>query len=116
VEGNPVFIYHDAFNPDVDEVKDLKDRYRQGKVGDVEVKQKLARAINGFLAPMRERRASYAARPGLVDEILASGIRRMRRESEKTLGLVHEAMGMAQWEAEIRPISQSIRAPGLVFC
>jgi tryptophanyl-tRNA synthetase len=116
VEGNPVFIYHDAFNPDVDEVKDLKDRYRQGKVGDVEVKQKLARAINAFLAPMRERRASYAARPGLVDEILTSGIRRMRRESEETLGLVHEAMGMAQWEAQISPTNQSIRAPGLVFC
>jgi tryptophanyl-tRNA synthetase len=65
VEGNPVFIYHDAFNPDVDEVKDLKDRYNRGEVGDIEVKQKLARAINAFLAPMRERRACYAARPGL---------------------------------------------------
>lgn len=42
VEGNPVFIYHDIFNPDRDEVDDLKARYRQGRVGDVEVKEKLA--------------------------------------------------------------------------
>ena len=46
VEGNPVFIYHDAFNPNRDEVDDLKARYRAGKVGDVEVKTKLATAIN----------------------------------------------------------------------
>ena len=59
-----MFVYHDAFNPDVDEVDDLKERYRQGKVGDVEVKRKLARAINDFLEPMRERRASYEAQPG----------------------------------------------------
>ena len=42
VEGNPVFMYHDVFNTDVAEVEDLKSRYRAGKVGDVEVKQKLA--------------------------------------------------------------------------
>src|SRR3982751_3934505 len=46
VEGNPVFIYHDAFNPDTAEVDDLKERYRAGKVGDVEVKTKLAKALN----------------------------------------------------------------------
>ena len=39
VEGNPVFTYHDAFNPDAAEVEDLKERYRAGKVGDVEVKR-----------------------------------------------------------------------------
>ena len=46
VEGNPVFVYHDAFNPNTDEVEDLKARYRAGKVGDVEVKTKLANALN----------------------------------------------------------------------
>src|SRR5690606_23505047 len=59
VEGNPVFIYHDAFNPDTAEVDDLKERYRQGRVGDVEVKKKLYRAIEAFLEPVRERRAQY---------------------------------------------------------
>ena len=60
VEGNPVFIYHDAFNPNRAEVEDLKARYRAGKVGDVEVKTKLAAAINAMLEPMRERRAGGA--------------------------------------------------------
>ncbi len=94
VEGNPVFIYHDAFNPNVDEVNDLKERYRKGKVGDVEVKRKLARAINAFLDPIRERRAYYEARPGLVEEILIEGTRRMRKEGKATMALVYEAMGL----------------------
>jgi tryptophanyl-tRNA synthetase len=94
VEGNPVFIYHEAFNPNRDEVDDLRDRYQRGKVGDVEVKEKLARAINGFLDPIREQRAHYQAQPGLVDEILAQGNRRMRQEAEETMRLVREAMGM----------------------
>ena len=95
VEGNPVFIYHDAFNPDVDEVNDLKERYSTGNVGDVEVKRKLARAINNFLDPIRERRAAFASKPGMVEEILIEGTRRMQAEAEETMGRVHEAMGMA---------------------
>ena len=94
VEGNPVFIYHDAFNPNLDEVNDLKTRYRQGRVGDVEVKQKLACALNTFLEPMREQRAHYQAQPGLVKEILAEGTARMRAEARETMALVREAMGL----------------------
>lgn len=94
VEGNPVFIYHDAFNPDKDEVQDLKDRYRAGKVGDVEVKTKLAAAINNFLMPIREKRTDYGAKPDLVREILHQGTQRMRTEAEKTMELVREAMGL----------------------
>lgn len=94
VEGNPVFIYHDAFNPDVVEVNDLKDRYRKGKVGDVEVKKKLNNAINHFLDPLRERRAEYTEDPGRVDEIIYSGTMRMREEAKKTMAEVHKAMGM----------------------
>ncbi len=95
VEGNPVFIYHDAFNPDQEEVADLKERYQQGRVGDVEVKDKLARALNVFLDPIRERRARYATQPGLVEEILAVGTERMRAEATETMQLVREAMGLA---------------------
>ncbi len=64
VEGNPVFTYHDAFNPNTAEVEDLKGRYRAGKVGDVEVKTKLASALNAHLEPIRERRAAVLAKPG----------------------------------------------------
>jgi len=94
VEGNPVFVYHDTFNPDRDEVNDLKERYRRGKVGDVEVKQKLARALNAALDPIRERRAGYAAQSGLVEDILADGNRRMRAEAQQTMQLVREAVGL----------------------
>lgn len=94
VEGNPVFIYHDAFNTDKDEVNDLKDRYRGGKVGDVEVKKKLAKAINSVLEPMRERRAHFEARASEIDDILAEGNRRMREEARKTMEIVREAMGL----------------------
>lgn len=94
VEGNPVFIYHDAFNPDVDEVNDLKDRYRLGKVGDVEVKRKLARAINVFLDPIRERRAAYAQRPGMIEEVLVEGTRAMQAQARLTMEMVYNAMGL----------------------
>jgi len=94
VEGNPVFIYHDAFNPNTEEVDDLKERYRKGKVGDVEVKQKLSKAINEFLEPLRERRSSYEQRPEEVDEILADGTRRAGEVAKETMRMVREAMGL----------------------
>ena len=73
VEGNPVFIYHDAFNPNRDEVEDLKARYRAGKVGDVEVKTKLAAAINAMLDPIRERRQVALSKPGYLRDVLEEG-------------------------------------------
>jgi len=94
VEGNPVFIYHDAFNPDTAEVDDLKERYRQGKVGDVEVKKKLAAAINAFLDPIRQRRAALEQKPGMVEEILRAGSQRAQEESALTLRMMQEAMGL----------------------
>ena len=92
VEGNPVFMYHDAFNPDSAEVQDLKDRYVVGKVGDVEVKQKLARALNAFLAPIRERRAEYEANPKRVKEALASGTGHAKKVAEGTMAEVRAAL------------------------
>ena len=94
VEGNPVFIYHDAFNPDKDEVEDLKARYRVGKVGDVEVKQKLTNALNAFLEPLRQRRAYLEARPDDIVDILRMGVARARPIAQETLTLAREAMGM----------------------
>ena len=94
VRGNPVFIYHDAFNRNREEVEELKRRYRAGKVGDVEVKKRLARALNEFLDPIRERRKMYEQQPGLVDEIIRAGSDRARREAQETLRLAREAMGL----------------------
>jgi tryptophanyl-tRNA synthetase len=99
VEGNPVFIYHDAFNPDLAEVEDLKDRYRTGKVGDVEVKKKLARALNQFLEPVRERRAWFEQQRGLVEDLLAEGNRKTRALADETMARVREAMGLTYFRA-----------------
>jgi len=92
VEGNPVFIYHDAFNPNTAEVDDLKARYRAGTVGDVEVKTKLATALNAYLAPIRERRAAILARPDRLKEILFEGSRQARTIAAATLERVRDAM------------------------
>ena len=92
VEGNPVFVYHDAFNPDTAEVDDLKARYRDGKVGDVEVKTKLAQAMNTMLEPMRERRREVMARPEQIREILIEGSRKARVVAQATMERVRDAV------------------------
>jgi tryptophanyl-tRNA synthetase len=92
VEGNPVFMYHDAFNPDVAEVEDLKARYRLGKVGDVEVKKKLAAALNAYLEPMRSRRAALLARPDTLRDILHDGSRKARAIAHETMERVRSAV------------------------
>jgi len=95
VEGNPVFVYHDAFNPDKAEVEDLKARYRAGKVGDVEVKMKLAAALNAYLEPIRQRRAAVLARPDRLKEILFEGSKRARKVAVRTMERVRAAMKVA---------------------
>jgi tryptophanyl-tRNA synthetase len=95
VEGNPVFLYHDIFNPNIEEVSDLKSRYEQGKVGDVEVKQKLFLALDKFLGPIRERRAKYEDKSKL-NEILHSGTKKALAEAEMTMDQVKRAIGVFQ--------------------
>lgn len=95
VEGNPVFIYHDAFNPDKEEVEDLKARYRSGNVGDVEVKEKLARAINAFLEPIRERRQQYEKESGYVEQVIYEGTLKAQSLADETLKTMKKAMGLS---------------------
>jgi len=94
VEGNPVFIYHDAFNDNKSEVADLKDRYQKGTVGDVEVKQKLAVAINKFLDPIRQTRQKFESKPDLIDDIITSGSQKAASQAQKTLDEVLQTMGI----------------------
>ena len=108
VEGNPVFIYHDIFNKNKEEVDDLKFRYKAGKVGDVEVKEKLQKAINTFLDPIRDKRQEYAERKGYVDEVIYDGTQKMREEARVTLKEMKKAMGMAAiWNRISRKAEQS---------
>ncbi|KIC71593.1 Tryptophan--tRNA ligase [Neochlamydia sp. TUME1] len=98
VEGNPVFTFHEIFNPDKSEVEDLKKRYREGKVGDVEVKEKLAVALNLFLEPLRERRQHFAEEKGLIEEIIYEGTQKMIEVSNATVKEMRSAMGlMGNW-------------------
>jgi tryptophanyl-tRNA synthetase len=107
VEGNPVFMYHDAFNPSSDEVAELKDRYRRGTVGDVEVKEKLARALNVFLDPIRDRRARYEGKMRLVRDALENGTRRARQVAHETIALTRDALELGYLEKftgdDVRP-------------
>ena len=100
VEGNPVFEYHDAFNPDKAQVDEFKERYRAGKVGDVEVKRALAAAINDFLDPIRERRSYYEQRLGLVEEALMSGVERGRAIAAETMVMLREAMRISSYTSK----------------
>lgn len=106
VEGNPVFIYLDAFGTESDKSKideykqslrsakiaDLKNRYRLGQVGDIEVKKYLVEILNNFLDPIRTRRAEYEKNPELVEKILKEGTEKARIEAQKTLLEVKKAM------------------------
>jgi tryptophanyl-tRNA synthetase len=95
VEGNPVFTYLDNFDPDAAGVAELKERYRAGRVGDVEVKERLTAVLNTFLTPIRQRTAAYASQSGLVDEIIYEGTMRYREIAAATLREVKRAMGLA---------------------
>ncbi len=97
VDGNPVFIYLDAFGKDISIIDELKQRYAAGTVGDVEVKQYLAAVLNEFLGPIRERRHYYEARPELVAEILREGTLKARSTVAKTMQDVHSAMQLYQF-------------------
>ncbi len=94
VEGNPVFIYLDAFAPEnlKSQISNLKSRYTKGQVGDIEVKKFLVKVLNNFLDPIRKRRAEYENQPELVEKILREGTERARTEAQKTLEEVKKAM------------------------
>lgn len=94
VEGNPVFIYHEIFNLRKDEVEDLKARYLEGAVGDVEVKEKLVIALNEFLDPIRKRREAFKSEKGLVEEIIYDGTQKMNEIAEATVKEMRSAMGL----------------------
>ncbi len=95
VEGNPVFIYHDIFNKDKAEVEDFKRRYREGAIGDVEIKESLALSINSFLEPIRQRRTHFENDKGLVEEIIYNGSEIVNEIADQTLKEMKSAMGLS---------------------
>ena len=94
VEGNVVFAYLDAFDPDTAAVDDLKERYRRGGLGDVAIKRRLTDILEALIAPIRARRAEMAGDAARVEEILARGTARARIVAAGTLADVRAAMGL----------------------
>jgi len=97
VEGNPVFVYHENFNFNKDEVEDLEKRYAKGQVGDVEVKEKLFKALNEFLTPVREKRVYYENHKDEVKDILALGVKKTGEEAVKTLEVIKQRMKLPRF-------------------
>ena len=94
VEGNPVFDYHTVFNPNKEEVAEFKARYIKGKIGDVELKQRLAQVLNDHLAPIRQRREALIARPNDLVDILQAGTHSARPIAEATMEAVKSKLGL----------------------
>lgn len=116
IEGNPVFVFHDVFNPDTTEVEDLKTRYRSGTVGDVEVKQKLVVAINKFLEPFRERRRQYEGDKGFVEQVIYEGTQKMIEVSNATLKEMRSAMGIVGgWNKISRMARERMETHGRIY-
>lgn len=96
VEGNPVFAFHDLINDNIDEVEDLKTRYRLGKVGDVEVKNKLFDAHKRYFAKAREKRTYYENNTSIVKEILMEGAKKASQVANETIGEVYKVIGVSK--------------------
>ena len=94
VEGNPVFIYLDAFGSgeDKEQITKYKELYVKGQVGDIEVKKYLVKILNNFLDPIRKRRAEFEKQPELVERILKEGTAKAKKEAQATLKAVKSAM------------------------
>ena len=99
VEGNPVFVYLDAFVKEIknqkSKIKNLEEfkiRYKKGTIKDVEVKEFLVEVLEEFLAPIRKRREKLEKEQGLVEEILKEGTAKARAEAQSTLVEVKRAM------------------------
>ena len=105
VEGNPVFAYLDAFDPDEARVQALKDHYRRGGLGDVRVKRHLLEVLEATLAPIRERRAGFARDRGSVETLLREGTARGREVAATTMGAVRRAMRLDYFSTPRSPQS-----------
>ncbi|HTW94527.1 MAG TPA: tryptophan--tRNA ligase [Tepidisphaeraceae bacterium] len=92
VENNPLWIFHETFNPDKAWVTEQEEAYRQGKVGDVVIKRRLVEVLNTLLEPIRQRRKSFEQRPADVLDALRVGTQRANEVAEETLQLAKRAM------------------------
>ncbi|MGB7157017.1 MAG: tryptophan--tRNA ligase [Tepidisphaeraceae bacterium] len=98
---NPLWAFHETFNPDAAWVKEQQEAYRNGKVGDVVIKKKLVDVLNTLLEPIRARRKQYEARPDDVLDVLRVGTKRANAVAEETLALAKQAMKQDYFTREL---------------
>jgi len=96
VEGNVVFAYLDAFDPDQDELAQLKRQYERGGLGDGKIKARLEAILQDLLAPIRARRRQLSEDRGYILEVIKEGTERARARTEATKREVVSALGLFQ--------------------
>jgi tryptophanyl-tRNA synthetase len=94
VEGNVVFRYLDAFDPDKAGLEALKDHYRRGGLGDQKVKRRLEDILQALLEPIRTRRAELAEAPDHVMDVIRKGTERAREITDRTFDDVTRGLGL----------------------
>jgi tryptophanyl-tRNA synthetase len=92
VENNPLWIFHETFNPDKKWVAEAKERYREGTIGDVECKRNLIDVLVAIIDPFRQRRMQYEQDIHQVKALLKEGTEKANAVANKTLMLAKEAM------------------------
>ena len=92
VENNPLWIFHETFNPDKEWVKEAEERYREGAIGDVECKRKLIDVLVALIEPFRQRRLQFEHDLHHVRTLLKEGTEKANVVANKTLILAKEAM------------------------
>jgi tryptophanyl-tRNA synthetase len=94
VEGNVMFTYLDAFDPDTEAVAELKADYRRGGLGDMVLKRRLTGILQAIVAPIRDRRLELAADPDTIMDILRAGAEKGRQVTERTKAEIMEGLDL----------------------
>ena len=94
VEGNPVFLYHDLLNQNTAEVEDLKNRYRLGQVGDVEVKEALLAHQQYFAQARAEASCTSRSTRESFRNFTAGAARASQSVAQQTLAEVYATIGL----------------------
>jgi len=96
VEGNVMFTYLDAFDPDAEAVAELKADYRRGGLGDMALKRRLTGILQAIVAPIRDRRLELAADPDTIMDILRAGAEKGRQVTERTKAEIIDGLNLFQ--------------------
>jgi len=95
VEGNVVFAFLDAFEPDAQWLAELKQQYRRGGLADSALKKLLDERLQAIIEPIRRRRQSLALDRCEVMAVLRRGTERAREKAATTMAAVKRALGLA---------------------